>query len=97
MCNIGDFNVVLGSYERVNSLFSNNTAISYFSEFIDDNNLIHVATSGSDYTWFMRRSSLGLLAARLDRALAESTFLNSWFSCNVTILAYSLVMFCATG
>ncbi|KAL8495044.1 hypothetical protein ACS0TY_019266 [Phlomoides rotata] len=87
LCLIGDFNAVLGAHERHSSHAPNGISCADFRGFIERELLFEVEAVGAAYTWSSRRSSLGLIASKLDRVLAHEGFIDHWNSVSATVLA----------
>ncbi|KAL8457075.1 hypothetical protein ACS0TY_035061 [Phlomoides rotata] len=91
LCLMGDFIVVLGSHERSCGVARQTRPSEEFLEFIDDAQLLDVESSGSQFNWSTRQSSLVFMVARLDWVLASQSFLDLWHYLEVTVLTrYSL-------
>ncbi|KAJ0983259.1 hypothetical protein J5N97_011514 [Dioscorea zingiberensis] len=74
----GDFNAILSTEEHRGGGFDHySTKSKYFSEFISANQLFDLGYYGSPYTWCNKQNGLARRWARLDRYLANS----SWISC----------------
>ncbi|KAL8508328.1 hypothetical protein ACS0TY_018794 [Phlomoides rotata] len=87
LCLIGDFNAVLRAHERHSSHAPNGVSYADFRGFIERELLFEVEAVGAAFTWASRRSSLGLIASKLDRVLAHEGFIDHWNSVSATILA----------
>ncbi|KAL8459386.1 hypothetical protein ACS0TY_036760 [Phlomoides rotata] len=92
LCLIGDFNAVLGAHERHSSHAPNGVSCADFRRFIERKLLFEVEAVGAAFTWASRRSSIGLIASKLDRVLAHEGFINHWNSVSATIAAAKQVL-----
>ncbi|XP_019435946.1 PREDICTED: uncharacterized protein LOC109342412 [Lupinus angustifolius] len=77
-CCIGDFNVVLGAHECRSLRLPARTPCAEFQAFIDHAGLMSLPTSGAQYTWSNRRIGSASTEKRLDRALINEDWLNSF-------------------
>lgn len=73
---MGDFNIVLGAQEYTSNSPSHNLAVDKFRSFISSIDLFDIEPSGNPYTWSIRCSPAGYMAAHLDCALANQGFLD---------------------
>ncbi|KAL8457096.1 hypothetical protein ACS0TY_035074 [Phlomoides rotata] len=60
--------------------------VTEFKAFLDETDLLDVEASGFLFTWSTRHLSRGFMAARLDRALVNQSFLDPWHSIEVVVL-----------
>jgi endonuclease/exonuclease/phosphatase family metal-dependent hydrolase len=75
---LGDFNAVLGSYEKLGGIIPHSLACSEFLHWTNVNDLIHLNTQGLQYTWTNRREGKAYIAQRLDRAICNEQWLTHW-------------------
>ncbi|XP_062028750.1 uncharacterized protein LOC133744700 [Rosa rugosa] len=71
----GDFNCILGAHEKRGGAMPNRTSCLDFSQMCSDCELLDIPTKGLTYTW-----SKGNIEVRLDRALGNMEWMNSWGS-----------------
>lgn len=77
LCVMGDFNVVLGAHERFPSILAHVTPSDNFRVFIAQRDLFEIEGAGNKFTWATWRNG-SYMTAKLDRALANQQFLNTW-------------------
>ena len=79
-CLLGDFNSILGSHEQRSNFRPIPQPILDFQAWTDTNNLIHIPTRGTAFTWSNGRKGRFHIQRRLDRAICNQ----KWFDeCNV--------------
>jgi hypothetical protein len=83
-CFIGDFNVILGAHEHRGRVPPARLPMEEFKSWTDGFNLIHLHTSGADYTWQNGRGGLRHTEKRLDRAVCNQAWLDL---CNVSAVS----------
>lgn len=77
---LGDFNVVLGAYEKRGGFLPPRLSCEEFRAWSDTCNLNHVQTRGAEFTWTNNRSARSHTELRLDRAICNDEWLNFWSS-----------------
>ncbi|KAK9949449.1 hypothetical protein M0R45_004968 [Rubus argutus] len=77
----GDFNCVLGAHEKRGGRVPNFTSCYEFQNMCTTCNLIDIDTTGLSYTWSNRRTNV-----RLDRALGNFDWIDSWSSLECSTL-----------
>ena len=88
---VGDFNSVLGAHERVGGRLPLHISCFEFLEWTNMNALIHMDTNGAKYTWTNRREGGAFMAQRLDRAICNESWFDTWniTSCNTLVKCFS--------
>ncbi|XP_019450480.1 PREDICTED: uncharacterized protein LOC109352716 [Lupinus angustifolius] len=77
-CTLGDYNAVLGAHECEGQRLPSQISYDEFKSFADNNNLLHLPTTGAKFTWSNKRRGLALTERRLDRALCNEEWLDIW-------------------
>lgn len=70
-CCISDFNTILGAHEQKSRYRVHEATMKDFQDWTNSNNLIHIHTRGSSYTWSNGRSSRFHIQRRQDRAICN--------------------------
>jgi hypothetical protein len=83
-CFIGDFNVILGAHEHRGRVSPARLPMEEFKSWSDNFNLIHLSTSGAEYTWQNGRWGPRHTEKRLDRAVCNQAWLDL---CTVTAVS----------
>lgn len=79
-CCISDFNTILGAHEQKSRYRVHEATMKDFQDWTNSNNLIHIHTRGSSYTWSNGRSSRFHIQRRLDRTICN----HEWYAaCNL--------------
>ncbi|XP_062028531.1 uncharacterized protein LOC133744441 [Rosa rugosa] len=80
----GDFNAILGAHEKKGGAPVCRRSCEEFQAMSDVCELIHVDTHGAEFTWVRRRGLRGNVEERLDRCLANLSWMDSWdtFDCS---------------
>ncbi|KAL8497099.1 hypothetical protein ACS0TY_020687 [Phlomoides rotata] len=103
LCLVGDFNAVLGAHERISSRAPNGVSCAEFQGFIEQEGLIEIEAAGAKYTWGSRRTRQGLIASKLDRIIAQESFVVYWDSISVAVLTragsdhHPILLHCTKG
>jgi len=83
-CCLGEFNTILGVHEQRSRYRVSSSTMTYFQEWSEANNLIHIHTRGATYTWTNRRRGRFNIQRRLDRAICNK----KWFAvCNLVTVS----------
>lgn len=85
-CFIGDFNIITGAREHRGRFPPARTPIKDFCDWTDINNLIHLPTRGSHFTWANGRYGSRYTEKRLDRAVCNHLWIDSCHSLTVSTL-----------
>jgi hypothetical protein len=85
-CFIGDFNSILGAHEHRGRVVPARIPMEEFQKWTDDFNLIHLPTSGAEFTWVNGRRGVRFTERRLDRAVCNQAWLDMCTSLNVSTL-----------
>jgi hypothetical protein len=85
-CFIGDFNAILGAHEHRGRVTPARLPMEDFQKWTDVFNLIHLPTSGAEFTWINGRRGLRYAERRLDRAVCNQAWLDLCTSLNVSTL-----------
>ncbi|KAK2443571.1 hypothetical protein QL285_014660 [Trifolium repens] len=85
-CFLGDFNTILGSHEYRGNSFPARLPMSEFKNWTDTNNLIHLQTHGSFFTWANGRRGRHYTQKRLDRVICNHEWFDNCNSVNVSTL-----------
>lgn len=86
-CLVGDFNQILSQSEKLGGAnFRFDWRVRDFSNFINNNALIHLSTSGSLYTWCNGPPGKGSIFKRLDRGLVNQGWKDLFPDANITHL-----------
>ncbi|MCH81737.1 DUF4283 domain protein [Trifolium medium] len=75
-CFLGDFNVILGAHEHRGRTPPSRLPMEEFKNWTDAFNLIHLPTTGAEFTWNNGRRSLRHTEKRLDRAICNQSWLD---------------------
>ncbi|GAU22346.1 hypothetical protein TSUD_106740 [Trifolium subterraneum] len=73
---VGDFNVILGAHEHRGRTPPSRLPMEEFQNWTDAFNLIHLPTTGAEFTWNNGRRSLRHTEKRLDRAICNQSWLD---------------------
>jgi hypothetical protein len=73
---IGDFNTILGSHEHRGAFLPYKLPMDEFANWSDSNNLVHLPTKGSLYTWINGRDGIRCTERRLDRVICNHQMLS---------------------
>ncbi|KAL2326630.1 hypothetical protein Fmac_025688 [Flemingia macrophylla] len=84
---IGDFNVVHGNHEKRDDLTPNPISCWDILNWINNNNLVHVHSSGAQFTWMNKRKGAQRIEMKLDQAISNTDYLDAWDSINCRTLA----------
>lgn len=88
-CCIGDFNTILGSHEHQGSHTPARLPMLDFQQWSDVNNLFHLPTRGSAFTWTNGRRGRNNTRKRLDRSIVNQLMIDnceSLSACTLTKL-----------
>lgn len=83
---IGDFNAILGAHEQRSTSSPNIIPMTDFQNWSDSNNLIHLPTRGSEFTWTNGRKGRNNIQRRLDIVIVNTDWINSCSSTSVRTL-----------
>lgn len=91
------FNEVLNGAEKFGGNTISNSRVNLFRDCINNNNLTDLGFKGSKYTWTNKkyRNMWALILERLDRCLANKSWINSFPDSTVTHLARTHSDHCA--
>jgi hypothetical protein len=85
-CFIGDFNAILGAHEHRRRVVPTRLPMEEFQKWTDDFNLIHLPTTGAEFTWVNCRRGARFAERRLDRAVCNQAWMDMCTSLNVSTL-----------
>jgi hypothetical protein len=85
-CFIGDYNSIIGAHKHKGFFNPARLPIEDFKNWTDNNNLIHLPTSGAEFTWANGRRNNRYTERRLDRAIINQLWLDTCQSISVTTL-----------
>ncbi|KAK2352799.1 hypothetical protein QL285_090510 [Trifolium repens] len=85
-CFIGDFNAILGAHEHRGRVVPARLPMEEFQNWTDDFNLIHLPTTGAEFTWVNGRRGARFAERRLDRAVCNQAWMDMCTSLNVSTL-----------
>ncbi|XP_058755572.1 uncharacterized protein LOC131628769 [Vicia villosa] len=83
---LGDFNTIIGAHEHRGRNSPVKGPMSDFKTWSDINNLVHVPTKGSFFTWSNKRNDPFFIERRLDRCICNHLWLVSCASTTVSTL-----------
>lgn len=88
---MGDFNAVLGAYEKRGRPPPLNIACDEFVAFTDSCDLIHIDTTGAEFMWTNGRKRRGRTDIRLDKAICSTAWYLVWSdtSCRALVREFS--------
>jgi len=75
-CFLGDFNTILGAHEHRGALTPTRIPMEDFVNWSETNQLIHLPTKGSIYTWSNRRGENAYTERKLDRSICNQSWLD---------------------
>jgi hypothetical protein len=79
----GDFNETLHQYEHVGPWERSKTQMSLFKDCLSDCGLIDLGYSGPLFTWSNKQDGDDLVRVRLDRAVANGSFMAEYDDCTI--------------
>lgn len=79
-CCLGDFNAILGAHEQRSNFQPIKSHMQDSHAWIDNNNLIHLSTKGTNFTWSNGRRGKFHIQRRLDRAICNHGWITA---CNL--------------
>ncbi|XP_020249336.1 uncharacterized protein LOC109826732 [Asparagus officinalis] len=82
----GDFNTMTSNEEKIGGVTLSDADTKDFCEFIDNNQLVHLKNTGCFFTWNNKQEANARVWSRLDRALVNDTWINSFNSSHVEFL-----------
>jgi len=85
-CFIGDYNSIIGAHEHKGRISPARLPMEEFKNWTDTNNLIHLPTTGAEYTWANGRGNNRYTERRLDRAITNQLWIDTCNSISVTTL-----------
>lgn len=80
---LGDFNEITSQVDKIGGLPFRDSQCKDLDNFIDAPSLMDVGFHGNPFTWSNVREGLALICERLDRALLNCTWLDSFPSIKV--------------
>lgn len=86
---IGDFNIVLGAREHRGKGCPSRISCEEFISWKNQNQLYHIPTKGSTYTWLNGRIGRACTERRLDRSICNGDWINYWNSVDCITLTRS--------
>jgi hypothetical protein len=83
---IGNFNVIISPNDKLGGQPFASSSSNPFTDFMDGYGMIDLGFCGNLYTWSNHRQGSNLIKERLDRGIANSTWINSFPSYSVVHL-----------
>lgn len=75
---IRGFNTILGAHEYCGSFLSARGPIEHFSNWKNNNHLLHLPNSGAKFTWSNGRRGFAHTHKRLDKVICNQAWVNSF-------------------